>query len=137
MKKIRMAMMAAAMVCGAATMAAAQGGGAAGAGGAGGQARGMGRGNPQAQMQALFKDITLTESQQKQVDSIAAASREQQQAMMQAAQQGGDRQAMMAKFQEMRTKLNDAYKAILTDEQKKQFEKNLAEMPQGRRGGGR
>jgi Spy/CpxP family protein refolding chaperone len=51
--------------------------------------------------------------------------------MMEMRQSGGmNREAM----QEMNTKRNEALKALLTDEQKKKFEENLAAMPQ-RRGG--
>jgi Spy/CpxP family protein refolding chaperone len=85
----------------------------------GGQGRG-GRG-----MQMLFEGITLTETQQKSVDSLNAAFREK----MQAAGQGGDRRAMM----EERTK---AVKAILTPEQQKTYDANVEKMRASRPGGG-
>jgi hypothetical protein len=57
--------------------------------------------------------------------------------MMQAARGGGgDRDAMREQMQKMNTERNDALKALLTsDEQKKKFDDNVANMPQGRRGG--
>ena len=85
----------------------------------GGRGPGGGRG-----MQALFEGITLTETQQKSVDSLSAAFREK----MQAGGQGGDRRAMM----EERTK---AIKAILTPEQAKTYDANVEKMRANRPGG--
>ena len=85
-----------------------------------GRGQGGGRG-----MQALFEGITLTEAQQKSVDSLNTAFREK----MQAAGQGGDRRAMM----EERTK---AVKAILTPEQQKTYDANVEKMRASRPGGG-
>ena len=85
----------------------------------GGRGQGGGRG-----MQALFEGITLSETQQKSVDSLNAAFREK----MQAGGQGGDRRAMM----EERTK---AIKAILTPEQAKTYDANVEKMRANRPGG--
>jgi hypothetical protein len=110
----------------------AQGGGGGGRG-AGGGGRGMGGGN--AEMQArqralMFEGITLSEAQTTQVDSIQAATRSKQQEMMQAAMGGGgDRQAMMAQMQEMRTAEQKAIRELLSKEQQEQFDKNIANMP--------
>lgn len=84
-----------------------------------GRGQGGGRG-----MQALFEGITLSETQQKSVDSLNTAFREK----MQAAGQGADRRAMM----EERTK---AIKAILTPEQAKTYDANVEKMRANRPGG--
>lgn len=107
--------------------AEAQGGGMGGGMGGG---RGNAQEMQQRQREMMFKDITLTEAQTKAVDSIQAATREKQREMMQAAMGGGgDRQAMMAHVQEMRTAERTAIRALLTKEQAEQFDKNVAAMP--------
>lgn len=107
--------------------AEAQGGGMGGGMGGG---RGNAQEMQQRQREMMFKDITLTEAQTKAVDSIQAATREKQREMMQAAMGGGgDRQAMMAQVQEMRTAERTAIRALLTKEQAEQFDKNVAAMP--------
>ena len=114
MKKVRMAMLVATMVLGTATVARAQ--------------------NPQQQggrpnqMAMLMNGITLTADQQTKIDEIAKKYQEQMQALRTEAQNGGDRQAMMGKRRELMTKQSDEVKAILTDEQKKVFDKNYEEM---------
>ena len=114
----------------AAAPASAQGG----MGGGGGM-----RGNPEQMMarqkEMLFKDITLSTEQTTKVDSIMAAGQGKQREMMQAAMAGGDRAGMREQMQKMTEERNTAIKAVLTDEQKKKFDENLANMPQGRRGG--
>ena len=85
---------------------------------------GGGRGQGGRGMQVLFEGITLTEAQQKSVDSLNTAFREK----MQAGGQGGDRRAMM----EERTK---AIKAILTPEQAKTYDANVEKMRANRPGG--
>ncbi len=111
--------------------AAAQGG--MGQGGQGGQGRGGQMGQRQNAM--LFKDITLSEAQKAKIDSLQSANREAMMAMM----QGGGMQdpANRGKAAEMRTKLNADIRAVLTPEQQTQFDKNVAEMPQGGMGQGR
>jgi hypothetical protein len=42
---------------------------------------------------------------------------------------------MREQMQKMNEERNTAIKAVLTDDQKKKFDENLAAMPQGRRGG--
>jgi len=117
----------------AAVPASAQGG--MGGGGMGG---GM-RGNPEQMMarqkEMLFKDITLSAEQTTKVDSIMTAGMGKQREMMQAAMAGGDRAGMREQMQKMNEERNTAIKAVLTDDQKKKFDENLAAMPQGRRGG--
>ena len=85
----------------------------------------------------LLQGITLTAEQQTKVDSINAAGQKDRQALMQ--DQSLDQDARRAKGREMMTKQQDAIRALLTDEQKKVFDKNIedmrARMQQG--GGGR
>jgi hypothetical protein len=73
----------------------------------------------------LFKDITLSPAQQGKADSIQGKYREQMQALRSA---GGDQQEMRAKNRELQEKQRDELKAILTDDQKKVFDKNVEEM---------
>jgi len=75
----------------------------------------------------LFKDITLTPVQQAKADSITAKYREQMQALRAA---GGDQQEMRSKNRELQEKQRDELKAILTDDQKKTFDKNFEDMRQ-------
>ena len=102
--------------------------GAPGGMGQGGQG-GMGQGGAQRMNEMLFKDITLTDAQKAQVDTIQAKGRESQRAMM----QGADMQdpAMREKMTEMRKNQNVAIRAVLTAEQQAIFDKNHAAMPQG------
>ena len=113
MKTIKLAMMAVAMFFGVTTVAQAQGGGGQGGGG---------------RMTAmLFKDITLTPVQQAKADSIQAKYREQMQALRSG---GGDQQEMRTKGRELQEKQRDELKTILTDDQKKVFDKNVEDMRQ-------
>lgn len=109
MKTVRLALLAVAMFLGVTSVAQAQGGGSG-----------------RAQMQAmLWKDITLTPAQQAKRDSIEAKYREQMQALRSG---GGDQQEMRAKGRELQEKQRDELKAILTDDQKKVFDKNYEDM---------
>ena len=119
MKTVRLALVAAALLIGSAATARAQEPQP--------QGRGGGRG---MQMQMMFKDITLTDAQKAQVDSVMAKYRPQMQALRQEMQGGGDRETLMQKNRELMTKQRDEIKAILTDEQKKAFDKNVEEMQQ-------
>lgn len=96
----------------------------------GGGGGGMGRGGARM-MEMLLKDITLTEAQKAQVDSIQASYQKQMPAMTPGTPPSAeDRQKMM----ELRQKQQADIRAVLTDEQKVTFDKNLAAMPQmGRR----
>ena len=88
------------------------------------------------QKEMLFKDITLTAAQSAKIDTIMLqAGAKQQGAMMAARNGGGDMASMRESMQKMNAERNDALKALLTDEQKKKFDENVAAMPQGRRGG--
>ena len=117
MKKVRLAMMAAVMFLGASTVARAQ------------DPQQQSRGNRPNMTAVLFKDITLTPVQQAKADSITAKYREQMQALRAA---GGDQQEMRAKNRELQEKQRDELKAILTDDQKKTFDKNFEDMRQAR-----
>jgi len=88
----------------------------------GGQRQG-GRGN---MMAALMQGITLTAEQQTAVDSLTKKYQGARQALMQ--DQSLDQDARRAKNREAMTKQSDEVKALLTDEQKKVFEKNQADM---------
>ena len=114
MKKVRLAMMTAAMFLGISTVARAQ------------DAQ-PGRGNRPNMSAMLFKDITLTATQQAKVDSIETKYREQFQALRNG---GGDPQEMRAKRGELMGKQRDELKALLTDDQKKVFDKNAEDMRQ-------
>ncbi len=122
---------AAALLAVASAPAFAQGGG----GGGRGDAAAM-----QAQRRAmLFEGITLSDAQKASIDSIYTES---QKAMADARSAAGDdRAAMMNKMRELQTKQADDIKKVLTPDQVKKYEENLAKMPQGRggragRGGG-
>ena len=115
MKRIRLAMMAAAMFLGVSTVARAQ------------DPQQQSRGNRPNMAAMLFKDITLTPAQQAKADSITGKYREQMQALRAA---GGDQQEMRAKNRELQEKQRDELKAILTDDQKKTFDKNVEDMRQ-------
>ena len=113
MKKVRLAMMTLVMFLGITTVARAQE-----------QQGGRNRPNMSAM---LFKDITLTPAQQAKVDSIEAKYRDQMQALRTA---GGDPQEMRQKRGELMGKQRDELKAVLTDDQKKVFDKNAEDMRQ-------
>jgi Spy/CpxP family protein refolding chaperone len=90
------------------------------------QGQGGGRPGRGMQMQALMKDITLSDAQKAQVDSITKKYGAERQGLMEAAR-NGDQEAR-GKMRELMTKQSDAIKAVLTDDQKKQFDKNVEEM---------
>jgi len=120
-KMIRMAMMAAALFAIVTTTAKAQGGGGGGRGGRGG--------NPTA----ILKDsLKASDAIVAKADTIWKAYQAEQAPLMEAAR-GGDASAR-EKMAAARTKAIDAIKALLTDEQKAQFDKLMP--AGGRRGGG-
>lgn len=95
-----------------------------------GQRQGGGR-----QMAMLMQGITLSADQQAKVDSISAKYGEQRRALMQ--DQSVDQDARRAKARELMGKQREEIKAVLTDEQKKVFDKNVEEMQTRMQGGGR
>ena len=114
MKTVRLAIMTVAMFLGITTVARAQ------------EPQGP-RGNRPNMSAMLFKDITLTPAQQSKVDSIEAKYRDQMQALRNG---GGDQQEMRQKRGELMGKQRDELKALLTDDQKKVFDKNAEDMRQ-------
>jgi len=110
-----LAMMVAAMFLGMTTVAHAQ------------DPQQAGRGNRPNMSAMLFKDITLSPAQQAKADSIQTKYRDQMQALRAS---GGDQQEMRTKRMEMMEKQRDELKAILTDDQKKTFDKNVEDMRQ-------
>lgn len=95
------------------------------------RAGGPGRGN---MMGMLLQGITLTAEQQVKVDSINAKYGEQRRAMMQ--DQSVDQETRRTKGRELMNKQSEEIKALLNDEQKKIFEKNVADMEARRPQGG-
>ena len=75
---------------------------------------------------ALLQGITLSAEQQSKVDTLNAKVRADMQALR--ADAALDQDARRAKSMELMTKQMDAIKALLTDEQKKVFEKNWTDM---------
>lgn len=86
-----------------------------------GQRQGGGRG-----MGMLMQGITLTTEQQAKVDSINAKYMTERRAIMQ--DESLDQDARRAKGRELMGKQRDEIKALLTDEQKKVFDKNVEDM---------
>lgn len=119
-KMIRTAIMTAAMFMAVATVAKAQDAGQQQGGRRGGRG-----------MAALLEGITLTDAQKASIDSIQKAFAEKNQPLMEA-MRNGDQDAR-AKMTENRKAQTEAIKAVLTDDQKKIFDENVAKMPQ--RGG--
>jgi periplasmic protein CpxP/Spy len=115
-KMIRMAAMAVAMFVAVSTVSKAQGGG------------GRGRANP---VTILKDSLHVSDAVAAKADSIYKAYQAETQPLMEAVR-GGDADAR-TKMGAARTKMTDAIKALLTEEQKAQFDKM---MPAGRRGGG-
>ncbi len=85
----------------------------------------------------LFKDITLDAAVTAKIDTIMLeASKKQTEAIAAARAGGGDMAAMREANQKLNAERNMAIKALLNDEQKKKFDENVANMPQGRGRGG-
>ena len=77
-------------------------------------------------MAALMQGITLSAEQQAKVDSVAKRYADARQSMMQ--DQSLDQDARRAKMREAMGKQAEEIKVLLTDDQKKVFEKNQADM---------
>ena len=93
--------------------------------------RPAGRG-PERRAQLLFKGITLTPEQQAKVDSIQSSYREQMPSFTrESPPDSATREKVRALF---RHEVEDV-RAVLTADQRKVFDMNLAEMRKGRRGG--
>lgn len=128
MRKLAMVALAVLCVGGTASVAAAQGGGM----------RGGRRGSAIDRWLTQPTAITLTADQQKKVDSLKTAMTAEQQKLFEDMRSGnGDRSEMRSKMMDMQKKYEGAVKAVLTPEQQKTFDANVAAQPQrGRRGGG-
>jgi periplasmic protein CpxP/Spy len=94
-----------------------------------------GRGGGGNRMQALLQGITLTAEQQAKADTITQKARADMMALRADSSLAQD--ARRAKNMELMNKQIEAVKALLTDEQKKVFEKNVADMQARQQGGGR
>jgi Spy/CpxP family protein refolding chaperone len=90
-----------------------------------------------AQRAMMFEGITLTDAQKAKLDTIDANMQKARTEMRASLGDQPDRAVMMQKNQEIMTKRNDEIKKLLSADQVKLFEANLAKMPQGggRRGG--
>lgn len=87
---------------------------------------------PAQRPQRLLKGITLTPGQQAMVDSIQTSYREQMPSFTrESPPDSATREKVRALF---RHEVEDI-RAVLTGDQQKVFDKNLAEMRKGRRGG--
>ena len=126
----KLAMVALAVLCmgGTATVAAAQGGG--------GMGGGRGRGPAIDRWISQPTAITLTADQQKKFYSLKTAMTDEGQKLRAEMQSGGDMADMRTKMQTMNKKYADAVRAMLTPDQQKVFDENVAAMGRGRRGGG-
>ncbi len=93
--------------------------------------RGGGRG---PNIVSLLKDsLHVSDAVAAKADSIAKVYQAKNQELMQSA--NGDMQAVRPKMMELRTEQANAIKALLTDEQKAAYDKLMASMGGGRRGG--
>ena len=100
------------------------------------QPQGQRQGGSGRQMAMLMQGITLSADQQAKVDSIGVRYTEQRRALMQ--DESLDMDARRAKGRELMGKQRDEIKAVLTDEQKKVFDKNIEDMQaRMQQGGGR
>jgi protein CpxP len=107
------------------TVAKAQGGGGGG-----------GRGRGGAQLANILKDsLHVSADVQVKADSIAAAYQKKNADLRASA--NGDMASVAPKMQELRTEQINDLKGLLTADQKTAFDKIIAAMPTGRRGGGR
>jgi Spy/CpxP family protein refolding chaperone len=133
-------------LCAGASVASAQGGPPAGGPPMGGMGQGRGQGQGGRGMQAmLWEGITLTADQQTKVDDIRAKYRKEMMELMPNGMQGGPPDdATRKKMEEMQEHQNHDYREVLTDDQRKVFDVNVAtakkrreEMMKQRQGQGR
>ena len=123
MKKLQLVLVAA-MLMGGTAVASAQDA----------QPQGQRQGGPNM-MAALMQGITLTAEQQAKADSVVKKYADQRAAIR--ADQTLDQDGRRAKSRELMGKQQEELKALLTDDQKKVFEKNVADMQARMQGGGR
>ncbi|HTX66081.1 MAG TPA: hypothetical protein VMD31_09935 [Opitutaceae bacterium] len=123
--RIRVALITAALVALSASAALAQDPNGPPGGGMGGM--GMRQGGPNRRMQALLNGITLTAQQQSRVDSIEAKYQPQRRALFSRGMPPDS--ATRAQMATLQTQENGEIRAVLTPDQQKVFDKNLADMP--------
>jgi len=100
------------------------------------QGGGGGRGRGGAQLANILKDsLHVSADVQVKADSIAAAYQKKNADLRASA--NGDMASVAPKMQELRTQQINDLKGLLTADQKTAFDKIIAAMPTGRRGGGR
>jgi hypothetical protein len=97
------------------------------------KAQGGGRGRGMNVVTLLKDSLHVSDAVAAKADSIVKDYQAKQQPLMEAAR-GGDADAR-TKMQAMRTEQTNAIKALLTDEQKAAYDKLMASMMGGRRGG--
>ncbi|MDF3076294.1 MAG: hypothetical protein K0S09_183 [Sphingobacteriaceae bacterium] len=125
MKKVLMVI---ALLTGVVSFSKAQGGGAQGGGRMGG--------TPEERLQrsmAQLEPLKLTDDQKAKVTALYVAQGKSADSLMKA-NQGGDRQAMMSKFMEMRAANDKKLMDLLNDNQKKQYTA-MMEARRNRQGG--
>lgn len=101
--------------------------------------RAGGMGNQQRMTEMLFQGISLSADQQAKIKAVEEKFQPRMDAMreeMRGAMQGGaPNPELRAKMTTLNTEQRTALRAVLTPDQQKQFDENIAKMPQ--RGGGR
>ncbi|EHQ30503.1 hypothetical protein [Mucilaginibacter paludis] len=90
--------------------------------------------SPADQAKQLQTTLSLTDDQTAKITAIYTAQAAKRDSLMKAA--NGDREAMRGKMMPMMMATNDKIKAVLTDDQKKAFEKMQAERMQRMQQGG-
>lgn len=122
MKKLQLALVAV-MLTASASVAVAQ------------DAQPQGRAGGPNMMAGLMQGITLSAEQQAKADSVVKKYADQRAAIR--GDQTLDQDTRRAKSRELMGKQQEELKALLTDDQKKVFEKNVADMQARMQGGGR
>ena len=89
-----------------------------------------GPGGPGRMSQMLFAGIDLTDAQKDQIAKIGEKYKAEREALRPAGgqMQGPPDEATRAKMNDIRTKSNAEYRAVLTADQQKIFDKNIADM---------
>ena len=89
-----------------------------------------GPGGPGRMSQMLFAGIDLTDAQKDQIAKIGEKYKAEREALRPAGgqMQGPPDDATRAKMNDIRTKSNAEYRAVLTADQQKIFDKNIADM---------
>ncbi len=98
------------------------------------KAQGGGRRTPEEQAKQLQTTLSLNDDQTAKITAIYVAQAPKRDSIMKAA--NGDRSAMRAAMMPVMMATNEKIKAVLTEDQKKAFEKLQAERMQRMQGGG-